>query len=314
MPLVSVNLCCYNSEKFLEETLQSVFAQTFTDWELVIINDGSKDSTDAIIRRHIAEGRNIVYHPQPNAGLGASRNKAIELSSGKYIALIDHDDVWEPRKLELMVPRFERDEVALVYSNAEIVNAANERIGSYAGAMHRGRVLPELFLNDFIACSTVMMRRSAVDASGSFRRDLHIAEEYELFLRLAAKYEFDYVDQPLMRWRLHENNASLKVRQGRDENARVLGECLARAPELETVLGRRAIRLRSGGFTCSMRQARLLDHPLAAIRDEYSGNVVRALIELPKPLLAYLISYLPLKVSDAIVRLWWQLRRRRTTA
>ncbi|MEO8035126.1 MAG: glycosyltransferase family A protein [Acidobacteriota bacterium] len=97
-PLVSVNLCCYNSERFLEETLQSIFTQTFADWELVVINDGSEDSTDAIIRRHQESGRRIVYHPQANAGLGASRNKAIELSQGKYIALICGDDAWYPHR------------------------------------------------------------------------------------------------------------------------------------------------------------------------------------------------------------------------
>src|SRR5439155_15687014 len=100
------------------ETLQSVFAQTYVDWELVVVNDGSTDATDAIIRRHLAEGRPIVYVSQANAGLSVARNEALRRSTGGLIAFLDHDDLWEPRKLERQVPLFDRNSrVGLVYSD-----------------------------------------------------------------------------------------------------------------------------------------------------------------------------------------------------
>src|SRR5438874_5550918 len=105
-PTVSITLCCFNSERFLAETLRSIIDQTYKDWELVIINDGSTDSTESIIQTFIDRKWPIVYHSQQNAGLGRSRNKAVELSRGEFIALIDHDDLWEPEKLARQIPLF----------------------------------------------------------------------------------------------------------------------------------------------------------------------------------------------------------------
>src|ERR671930_69372 len=106
---VSINLCCYNGEKYLEETLQSIFHQTYKDWELVVVDDGSIDTTERIIKSHMAAGKLIMYHYQENAGLGSARNKALQLSRGSYIALIDQDDIWLPEKLEKQVRAFELD-------------------------------------------------------------------------------------------------------------------------------------------------------------------------------------------------------------
>src|SRR5207249_8047170 len=108
-PKVSINLCCYNGEQFLEETLQSIFLQTYKEWELVVVNDGSTDSTERIIKSYTAAGKPIVYHYQENAGLGSARNKALQLSSGRYSALIDHDDTWLSEELENQVRASEVD-------------------------------------------------------------------------------------------------------------------------------------------------------------------------------------------------------------
>lgn len=86
-PRVSINLCCYNSERFLEETLQSVFAQTLEDWELVIVDDGSTDATGQIVTKHVGAGRRIRYHYQPNAGLGAARNARWDYPRGASLRL-----------------------------------------------------------------------------------------------------------------------------------------------------------------------------------------------------------------------------------
>ena len=102
-PLVSINLCCYNSEKYLRETLDSIVNQTYKDWELVIINDGSTDATELIIQEYQARSYPIVYHYQKNNGLSKSRNKALQLSKGKYIAFIDHDDIWIAEKLQKQI-------------------------------------------------------------------------------------------------------------------------------------------------------------------------------------------------------------------
>ena len=215
-PRVSVNICCYNSERYLEETLQSVFAQTSTDWELVIVNDGSTDATDAIVRKHVAEGRPIVYHAQQNSGLAPSRNEALRRSSGSLIAFLDHDDVWEPAKLARQVPLFDANpRVGLVYSDC--LNFTEEgfayrqftRLPPAAGMVF-GRMLRDYFLN----LQTVVVRRTAIDGLDDwFDPRFRVCEEADLFLRIARLWELDYVDAPLARWRLHAASTSAHSRE-----------------------------------------------------------------------------------------------------
>ncbi|MCX5796537.1 MAG: glycosyltransferase [Elusimicrobia bacterium] len=258
MPKVSINLCCYNSEPFLEETLASVFAQTYADYELVVVNDGSRDGTDAMIRRHIAQGRPIVYHPQDNAGLGAARNKALELSSGEFIAILDQDDVWEPRKLERQLPLFSRPEVGFAGSDALLMDAAGRPLSLYSrrNPLRRGRVLPELFLYNFIPCAAAVLRKSAIaKAGGFFRPGFRIAEEYELFLRLAEISEFDFAPEPLVRIRVHPASAGWDFDRERAETWQALCECLERQPRLSQEFGPKVLAIKRAGLWLSPEAA-----------------------------------------------------------
>ena len=97
----SVMICCYNSEKYLCETIESVINQTYTNWEIVVINDGSSDDTEEIILNYKRKGIPIIYHKQENMGFAAARNKAVELAKSKWIAIIDHDDICMPTRLEV---------------------------------------------------------------------------------------------------------------------------------------------------------------------------------------------------------------------
>ncbi|MDD2762788.1 MAG: glycosyltransferase family 2 protein [Opitutaceae bacterium] len=188
-PTVSVNLCCYNSEKYLEETLQSVFAQTFKDWELVIVNDGSTDATDAIIRKHIAAGRPIVYHLQPNAGLAPSRNQALRLSRGKYIAFLDHDDILLPDALENQVRHIEEGKAALSYGGYIVINTKGVEKKRLLPRHRSGFLLGKLLRRyEMFAPSGVLVDRQALlDLKLEFDPNLTMTEDYCLFLLVAAE-------------------------------------------------------------------------------------------------------------------------------
>lgn len=204
-PRVSINLCCYNSEKYLEETLQSIFAQTYTDWELVIVNDGSTDSTEEIIRRSMKNGRRIIYHYQANAGLGNARNKAAELSSGDFIALIDHDDLWIPNKLERQIRLFEENpELGLVYCDGYLIDASGTTVLRHSNKYPpaQGYIFDRLVRCSFIPPVSAVIKRNAFDAVGPFP-DFRTAEEFALFLKITYRYPVDYVDEPLYKYRLH---------------------------------------------------------------------------------------------------------------
>lgn len=212
-PVVSVNLCCYNSEKYLEETLQSVFAQTYRDWELVIVNDGSTDGTEGIIQRHVAAGRPVVYHAQPNAGLGASRRRAASLSSGRFIAFVDHDDLWMPEKLERQVQLFEANPaLGLVYCDGEVIDGAGRTRLRYSTKyrLRRGDIFEHYVRRSFIPPVSVMVPREVLLAAGSFP-DFSTAEEYEVFLKIVERYPVDYVDAPLFKYRNHGENLSVTL-------------------------------------------------------------------------------------------------------
>ena len=95
-----IMLCCYNSEKYLSETIESIIGQSYQNWEIIAINDGSSDSTEKIIFSYIEKGVPIKYYYQDNKGFASARNQAIELSTNDWIAIIDHDDICLPHRLE----------------------------------------------------------------------------------------------------------------------------------------------------------------------------------------------------------------------
>lgn len=235
-PLVSINLCCYNSEKYLRETLQSIINQTYTDWELVIINDGSSDSTESIIHEYIKQGYPIIYHYQENKGLGYSRNEALKRSQGEFIAFIDHDDLWMPEKLEKQVTILESDEkIALVYSNFIKYNTMKgTRRTALKGAQPEKFAFPALLKKYSIGIMTVVIRYETLkNLDHYFDESLNLSEDYDLFLRIAYKSNVAYINEPLALYRIHENMSSLKHFKYRpDEKTYILNKLLLYDPEI----------------------------------------------------------------------------------
>ncbi len=208
-PKVSVNICCYNSERYLKETIQSVLDQSFKDYEVIIVDDGSKDNTGKIVKS-FTDPR-LKYYYQENRGLSASRNRAISLSSGEYIALLDHDDLWQPDKLAEQINLLDNDlALGAVFSDAYIIDGQGNITGTYFNINRpaRGNIFERLILANFIPCLTVMIRQTSLRGLELFKQDFRIAEEYELFLRIAERSSFDYIDKPLASYRWHENNYS----------------------------------------------------------------------------------------------------------
>jgi glycosyltransferase involved in cell wall biosynthesis len=210
-PKVSINLCCYNSERFLAETLKSIEDQLFKDWELIIVNDGSSDSTESIIMEFKDRGFPVVYHYQENKGLGYSRNMALSLSRGDYVAFIDHDDMWLPGKLQKQVALLDNmPDVDFSYSNFFILNG-NKRSVCLKKRQPEGAVFGEFLLHYNVAVLTVMVRRNALLHLGDlFNDSYHLSEEFELFMRLLYRSKAQYIHEPLACYRVHHEMGSLK--------------------------------------------------------------------------------------------------------
>lgn len=210
-PTVSINLCCYNSERYLRETLNSIVNQTYKDWELIIINDGSSDSTESIVREYIDRGYPIVYHHQENRGLGYSRNEALKRSQGEYIAFIDHDDLWLPEKLEKQMPLFQKNKkVAIVITNAILFNDRGDKSLCYRNSKPKtGYVFKEILRSNFICLPSAVIRKSSLNSLNEWfdTRFNHI-EEAELFARIAYNWQLDYVDEALAKNRIHKGSST----------------------------------------------------------------------------------------------------------
>jgi glycosyltransferase involved in cell wall biosynthesis len=208
MPAVSVIMNCYNSSKYLREAIASVYAQTFDDWEIVFWDNQSTDGSDEIARSH--DGRLRYFRGKRFLPLGHARNEALRVATGEYVAFLDCDDLWLPDKLEKQVQLMrQRAEVGLVCSDAYIIDAADNITNRhfFYSPVFRGWVFDQLLFTNFIALPTVMMRRRVIDEVGDFK-PYKIVEEYDLFLRCAAKYQVDYVNEPLAKYRVHAGNAS----------------------------------------------------------------------------------------------------------
>lgn len=211
MPIVSVIINCLNGEKYLKEAINSVYAQTYTDWEIIFWDNASTDKSAEISNSYDSKIR--YFRGEKTIPLYAARNLALKQAKGQYIAFLDTDDIWLPRKLELQIPLFENDKkVGLVYSNAEIL----EENGTTRW-MHRnsrqpsGRIFRQLLKHYNINLQTVMVSRAALDSLKDWFDDsLNHAGDTDLFLRISHDWDVEYLPEVTARYREHGGNYSLR--------------------------------------------------------------------------------------------------------
>ena len=198
-PRVSVILPVYNGAGTIELALRSVFDQTFTDFEVVVVDDGSTDDTPSVLAKFKDRIRMIR---QANRGFPGARNTAIAASRGDLLALIDHDDQWLPRKLELNVAALDRDlGASLVYSDLVVVNELGEesRASPIGSATAHAPSMDEMLARMWpIMPSTVVMRRAAFERAGGFGESLH--QDLDFWLRMREQGTFIYLPDKLVRF------------------------------------------------------------------------------------------------------------------
>jgi glycosyltransferase involved in cell wall biosynthesis len=209
MPQVSVVISTYNSAQFLPATVESVLAQTFKDYELIIVDDGSTDNTQEVLAPY--RGRlNYIY--QENKKYSRARNTGIRAASSQYIAFLDSDDVWYPEKLEEQVAILEQHpEVTLAHCQAAYIDAegsprrfqGKQVKGSHGDKTAITDVTRDLFFGTLVTTSTAVLRHSTLDQVGLFD-DTHIhGEDWELWVRMASQGPFAYIPKPLVKYRIY---------------------------------------------------------------------------------------------------------------
>lgn len=205
-PLVSVVVPTFNTAAYVVQAVQSILGQTYEHLEVHVIDDGSTDGTKAALET-IADSR-FHYHYQENRGESGARNAGIRAARGELIALCDADDLWEPIKLEVQVPRFEgRPGLGVVYTDTVHVDEGNRELPTYRTTRHSGWITRKLFLENFVTGSTSMFRRECFDAD-LYDESFKTCADYDLSLRLSVKYEFEYLDTITYRYRMWPGQVS----------------------------------------------------------------------------------------------------------
>jgi len=200
-PLVSVVIPAYNAEAYIEAAVESVLAQAFRDFELIVVDDGSTDSTAV---RLGAYGDALRCLRQPNGGVSQARNRGVEASRGRLVAFLDADDVWLPEKLGMQTSLLEsRIDCRVCYTAATVADAAlrpiavdriSENLVTTQHILLRGNVVPA-------GGSSVLCERELLRETGGFDPSLSLCADWDMWLRLAARTRFAGIDDPLVLYR-----------------------------------------------------------------------------------------------------------------
>ena len=217
-PLISVVVCTYNGELFLSDTIESILTQTYSNFEIIFVDDGSIDKTVAIIKKYARKDPRIRLYIRENSGLPASRNFAFSHAKGKWIAIIDQDDICYPDRLKKQLEiSAQFPSAGLIFCNVDYINAKSKKIGSHLHAFS----LPNSFIPKIIAGKLLLSQGCYVDSEACFiklavirdigllDKSLRYACDFEYFIRVGFKYDFAYSLDTLAAWRIHPNQESM---------------------------------------------------------------------------------------------------------
>jgi glycosyltransferase involved in cell wall biosynthesis len=209
---VNVIIPCYNSARFIAAALESVLHQSHPETTAIVVDDGSTDATVQIAR---AFGSRVRVLQQPNSGPSAARNRGIDATDGEYIAFLDADDRWHPEKLSRQLAVFAaHPDCGLVHTAIRHINDAgvvtDRPVNAPLRRETRGDCLALLLSRNTITTSAVVLRRDVLGCERVLA-GLHAAEDWDLWLRLAARTRLGYVDEELTDYRFHDNNTVRRV-------------------------------------------------------------------------------------------------------
>ena len=207
---VSVIIPSYNSGKFLDEAVQSVVSQTYQNLEIIVVNDGSDDCTEEVAQKWQVADRRIKYikHSR-NQGLSAARNTGIKNAIGEYIAFLDADDVWLPKKIEIQIEKIKETNTDLAFSDWYVWDPQKDiKTKVFGSSPIKGKkdLLKFLIKKNFGNPSTAILRKAGLNRIGLFDESLPSSEDYDLWLRfILSGMKIIFINQPLVYYRVHSN-------------------------------------------------------------------------------------------------------------
>jgi len=204
-PFVSIIINCFNGEKYLKETIQSIYNQTYNNWEIIFWDNLSTDNSEKIAKSF---GPKVKYFKASNhTSLGEARKKAVERTSGELIAFVDCDDLWIENKLELQVEKILSSDFSLCYSGCVDIDEHDRIIRTSIPSYKDGYMLENLLLQFDLYMASIMVRKDSLKKHNlNFDKNIFASEEYCLFMQLAAKEKFCIVKKPLVKMRIRKDS------------------------------------------------------------------------------------------------------------
>lgn len=210
MPKVSVIIPTYNRADFIEDAVESVLCQTYKDFEIIIVDDGSTDNTKDMLQKF---HNKIRYIYKSNGGVASARNAGIKHAQGIYIAFLDSDDLWLPERLQFGVQALESDkDIGLIFSDCSRVFHKEMSAKSYFDDYkpYAGFVFKQLYMQNFIPTPTVILRKKCFQQVELFNEELSSCEDYDMWLRISTCFRIDYIKMPLAIYRTQSGSLSRK--------------------------------------------------------------------------------------------------------
>jgi glycosyltransferase involved in cell wall biosynthesis len=232
---VSVVMAAKNYARFIREAIDSVRAQTRTDWELLVIDDGSSDDTPAVVGPYLSDSR-VRYFRSDTLGQPRAKNLGVALARGRFVAFLDADDAWEPTKLDKQLSLFDAPEVGVAFCARSLMDEEGRALPTRdPGAPPTGCVLPHMFTQNFVCFSSCVVRREVFARVGGFGPQWDLAIDYDFWLRVAAHYQFAHVNEKLVRYRTGHGNLSKRLRDRVDTALSIMHRAETRYGAAESV-------------------------------------------------------------------------------
>lgn len=228
MPKVTVLLTCYNHLRYLPAALDGILGQTFKDFEILALDDGSRDGSREWLKEREAEGKLRCILNEKNLGTYATLNVGLGAATGDYIAILNDDDLWAASKLQKQVDMLEADDkIGLVHTGGWFIGEDGNRLADPAplGFVYpstpTGDVLALEILYNHIITSSVLIRRVCFETCGPFDPSFFGSGDWQMWLRISQKYHIGYADEPFAFYRVHGQNASHQKDKINEDDARI---------------------------------------------------------------------------------------------
>lgn len=230
-PLVSIITPTYNREDFIQKAVDEVLAQSYDNFELLIVDDGSTDNTKVILEPYLRDSR-ISYFYQENQGQSVARKFALSRAKGDFICFLDSDNYWSRDKLERQLGEFKlHPHVDIVYGDIITIDEAGNEVSRDNMRRYSGHIAPQMMKDNCVSMNTAMAKRRCFDELGGPSGNRRVADDYELWLRFSARYQYLYVPEYYAYYRVMRNQISSDKSRRFDSNESILHDFADQFPD-----------------------------------------------------------------------------------